>query len=202
MKSVKQFTGIALFVFTFLLATSQARAQAENFGDQRFLVSGFVGGQIFDLGDELEDAGADIDPEVFFGGRFEYRFSPHFGVEGSVSFSPATADLLGAAPGTGFSASDVDTWDIHGNLVYHILPHSAVDPYVTGGLGTRILDITGGDTESYFAGNFGGGLFVPLSKRFALRETLGGLSIALMTWTPRQRQRWESRPTSMKRSMT
>ncbi|MDA2934146.1 porin family protein [Acidobacteria bacterium AH-259-D05] len=168
MISLKQFTGIALFAFTFLLAASQVQAQqAEVFQEQSVLITGFVGGQIFDLGDELEDAGADIDPEVFFGGRLEYRFSSHFGVEGSVAFSPVTADLLGA--GLGSSATDVDTWDIHGNLVYHILPKSRIDVYVTGGLGARILDIDRGDTESYFASNFGGGVFVPLSKHFALR---------------------------------
>ncbi len=87
-------------------------------------------------------------------------------MEGRVSFAQAAADLLG---GSGSSTTDVDTWDIHGNLVYHILPESRIDVYATGGLGSRILDIDTGDTESYLAGNFGGGVFVPLSKHWAVR---------------------------------
>lgn len=165
MTSIKQFTGMTLFLFAFLLTISHLQAQAETFQEQDLLITGFVGGQIFDLGDELEEAGADIESDVFFGGRFEYRFHPHFGVEGNVGFSPATADLLGL----GSSGSDVDSWDIHGNLVYHILPNSRIDVYATGGVGTRILDIDRGDTESYFAGNFGGGVLVPMNKHWALR---------------------------------
>ena len=169
MKSVKPFVGVALFAFSFLLAASQVRAQAVAFQQQRFLITGFVGAQIFDLGGELEDAGGNIDPEIFFGQRFEYRFHPHWGVEGSVSVSPAAADIPETTPGSGFSSNDVETWDITGNLVYHILPESRIDPYITGGLGARILDIEGGNTESYFAGNFGGGVFVPFHKHWALR---------------------------------
>jgi len=161
----KQLTGMALFLFIFLLAPAQVQAQGESFQEQDVLVTWFVGGQIFDLGDELKDAGADIDSDVFFGGRVEYRFSPHFGVEGSTSFSPAAADVLG---GPGSSTRDIDVWDIHGNLVYHILPESRIDVYATGGLGARILDIETGDTESYFAGNFGGGVLVPLNEHWAV----------------------------------
>ena len=155
----KQLTGVALFLFTFLLAPAQVQAQGESFQEQDFLVTGFVGGELFDLGHELKDAGIDIDFDVFFGGRFEYRFSPHFGVEGSASFSPAAAEVLG----------DIDVWDIHGNLVYHILPESRIDVYATGGLGARILDIDTGDTENYFAVNFGGGALVPLNEHWAVR---------------------------------
>ena len=166
MISLKQLTGMVLFLFTFLLAPSQVQAQGESFQEQDILITGFFGGQIFDLGDELKDAGADLASDVFFGGRFEYRFSPHFGVEGSASFSSAAADVLG---GPGPSTRDIDAWDIHGNLVYHILPESRFDVYATGELGARILDIDTGDTESYLAGNFGGGVLVPLNEHWAVR---------------------------------
>lgn len=162
----KQLTGMALFLFTFLLAPAQVQAQGESFQEQDFLVTGFVGGELFDLGHELKDAGVDITSDVFFGGRLEYRFSPHFGVEGSVSFSPAAAEVLG---GPGSSTRDIDVWDIHGNLVYHILPESRIDVYATAGLGARILDIDTGDTENYLAGNFGGGALVPLNEHWAVR---------------------------------
>ena len=165
MISLKQLTGMALFLFTFLLAPTQVQAQGESFQEKDFLVTGFVGGQIVDLGDEFKDGGADIGSDVFFGVRFEYRFSPHFGVEGSVSFSPTAADVLG---GPGPSTRDIDAWDIHGNLVYHILPESRFDVYATGGLGARILDIEAGDTENYLAGNFGGGVLVPLNEHWAV----------------------------------
>ncbi len=162
----KQLTGIVLFLFIFLLAPAQVQAQGESFQEKDILITGFFGGQIFDLGDELKDAGADLASDVFFGGRVEYRFSPHFGLEGSASFSPTAADVLG---GPGSSTRDIDVWDIHGNLVYHILPESRIDVYATGGLGARILDIETGDSESYLAGNFGGGVLVPLNEHWAVR---------------------------------
>ncbi len=162
----KQLTGMALFLFTLLLAPAQVQAQGESFQEQDVLITWFVGWQIFDLGDELKDAGVDIDSDVLFGGRFAYRFSPPIGVEGSASFSPATADILG---GSGSSTRDIDAWDIHGNLVYHILPESRIDVYATWGIGARILDIDTGDTENYFAGNFGGGALVPLNEHWAVR---------------------------------
>jgi len=40
----KQLTGMALFLFTFLLAPAQVQAQGESFQEQDFLVTGFVGG--------------------------------------------------------------------------------------------------------------------------------------------------------------
>ncbi len=162
----KQLTGMALFLFTLLLAPAQVQAQGESFQEQDVLITWFVGGELFDLDHELNAAGIDIDFDVFFGGRFEYRFSPHFGVEGSASFSPAAAEVLG---GPGSSTRDIDVWDIHGNLVYHILPESRIDVYATGGLGARILDIDTGNTENYFAINFGGGALVPLNERWAVR---------------------------------
>lgn len=162
----KQLTGMALVILIFLLAPAQVQAQGESFQEKDILITGFFGGQIFDLGDELKDAGADLASDVFFGGRVEYRFSPHFGVEGSASFSPTTAEVLG---GPGSSTRDIDVWDIHGNLVYHILPEARIDVYATGGLGARILDIDTGDSESYLAGNFGGGALVPLNEHWAVR---------------------------------
>jgi len=40
----KQLTGMALFLFTLLLAPAQVQAQGESFQEQDVLITGFVGG--------------------------------------------------------------------------------------------------------------------------------------------------------------
>ena len=56
----------------------------------RHQVSGMVGYQIFDITDELHDAGVEVKQEISFDGRYEYRLTPNWGIEGFLSYSPAT----------------------------------------------------------------------------------------------------------------
>lgn len=165
MKIVSSTKQILLFSLVFGLLSVFASAQSwREFSSKRFFATGFAGVSSYDLSDEIEPSGVEVDEEVVFGGRFEFRLTPHIGLEGSVGFSPAAVSFLGAG-----TESDVDSWDIHGNVVYHLAPDARIDPFVTGGIGARVLDFSGGDTESFLAGNFGGGLLIPINSHLAIR---------------------------------
>jgi len=127
-------------------------------------VSGFIGVQAFALTGEIEDAaGFEVDNQVAYGVRYEYRLTPHWGLEGGYTFSPTSA--AGA-----FADRDVDATYLHGNVNYHILPDARLDPYVTGGAGLSVLDTQGDPTEQFFAGNFGAGVVVQLTSHIAVRS--------------------------------
>ncbi len=157
-----------LAVLTVLLmagATSALAQTEEEWGARKHMVTGFVGDQIFDLSDNFEDFGANFQKEVNIGGRYQYNITPRWGVEGSVLFTPVNAELRSLG-----SDVSVDTWYYNGNVVFNILPHKRWNPYVTGGAGAVTLDVqSGGDTETYFAGNFGGGLQANITPRIGFR---------------------------------
>jgi outer membrane beta-barrel protein len=131
---------------------------------QRHHITGQIGYQLFDVTDELDDAGAELNEEITFDGRYEYRLTPNWGIEGFVTYSPAKADIFSDAQET-----DVDAWYATGGVTYGFLPRSILKPFVFGGVGAAILDVSGGDTESYFAGNFGGGVEVVVHRNWAVR---------------------------------
>lgn len=159
-------TRFALVALGLTLTIPSAHAQSE---ETKHTVGGFVGFQLFDLGDSFADAGVDIDEQIAFGGRYEYRLKPNWGVGGDVSFSPAEALLV-----TGDEV-DVDTWYVNGTVTYHFVQTGPVHPFATGGGGLVVLDIDGGETEYFPSANFGGGIMAPITERISVRGDARGL---------------------------
>lgn len=132
------------------------------------MVSVHAGGQIFDLGDQLDVTGTEVNAEFNVGGRYQYDFSDHVGVEADLTFSPSDFDFAGPT----LTTRDVDTLYYTGNVIYNILPAANIVPYVTGGAGavTLFVDNLGSTTnETRFVGNFGGGVVVPMTQRLGVR---------------------------------
>ena len=172
----RAFSILAIVALMPLLVANVAVAQEQMEGpmqDQtinlttRHNITGQVGYQLFDVTDELDDAGVDLNEEITIDGRYEYRLTPNWGIEGFVTYSPAKADIFGDTV-----EADVDAWYTTGGVTYNFLPQSIVNPFVFGGVGAAILDIQGGDTESYFAGNFGAGVEVAVHRNWAVRAEL------------------------------
>ncbi len=136
-------------ILAFAAATS---AFAQEPGRHR--VTGFVGGQLFDVGDQFSDIGAEFQTEANFGGRYQYSLTERWAVEGNFLFSPGNTELLSA----GISDVDVDAYYYTGGVVYKILTKSRFTPYVTGGAGAVTLDVSGANTDTKFVGTFGGGV--------------------------------------------
>jgi len=128
-------------------------------------VTGVVGAHLFDLTDDFKDSGVDIQEKINFGARYQYNFTPRWGVEGSFLFTPSTPQVIANAVEV-----DMDTWYYSGNVVFNLLTEGKVIPYVTGGGGGVTLDVqNGGDRETYFGGNFGGGVAVAVVPRLSIR---------------------------------
>lgn len=139
-----------------------ASAQIEA-GSQ--MVTGFAGGQLFDIGDQFTSSGTNFQTKVNLGARYQYNFTPHWGVEGSFLYSPGDTELLRGA----FPDVSVDAYYYSANAVYNILPKQKIVPFVTAGIGAVNLDVSRGDTESFFTFNFGGGVLYPVARRFLVR---------------------------------
>jgi OOP family OmpA-OmpF porin len=162
-----------------LLGTSsRAWAQADtptiNTGTQIF--SAFAGAQWFDIADQIDEIGDNVENELNLGARYQYNFTPHIGLEGNFMFSPAQHEFLGPE-GDGIGSADVDAYYYGGNLVYNITPASRVIPFLTAGAGAVTLRVDEGEpetgdlsgSETKFAGNVGGGLMFAANEHFALR---------------------------------
>lgn len=166
--------GVALAALVGLAPTASAQVAETPFiytGTQVF--SGFAGAQWFDITDQVDEIGDNVETELNLGLRYQYNLTPHLGLEGNFMYSPAQHEFLGPQ-GAGIGTSDVDAFYYNGNLVYNILPHSNVIPFVTAGAGAVTLQVTDENpdlegSETKFAGNFGGGLLVAVSERFGLR---------------------------------
>lgn len=95
-------TAFALVGLAALLFAPSAQAQTgqapmdEEF-IQRHQLSGFIGLQAFDVTDEIGPVSdVEVDNQAAYGGRYEYRFRPHWGVEGGFTYSPTTgSDTFG-----------------------------------------------------------------------------------------------------------
>ncbi len=161
-KTAKIPFALALPVLLTLVAARPAAAEVEA-GSQ--MLSGFVGAHLFDVGDEFDNRGASFNTEVDLGARYEYNFTAHWGVEGSFLYSPGNTELARR----GLSDADVDAYYYNGNVVYHILPERRLVPFATAGIGGVSLDVSGGNTESFFTFNFGGGVLYSVNHRWAVR---------------------------------
>lgn len=156
---------LAAFLTAGSATPALAQADTAVWGSRTHWVTGMVGGQLNDLGDQFDDFGANFKKEIGFGARYQYNFTERWAAEGSFLYTPTNVELIQ----TGSEVS-VDTSYYNGNVVFNILPGRRFQPYVTGGAGIAQLDVqSGGDTENQFAGNFGGGVSVFATDRIAFR---------------------------------
>lgn len=162
-----------VFLVTILAITTPAVAQQaapEASDDWRFAVSGLFGGQWFVDNDFSSQGFRLSEVQSLWGWQVAYRFHRNWSLEGGWTGSKTRALLIGEG-----AQADVDPMFLNGNIVFHIPALKRMGPYVTAGLGAAILDIDRGDngySEVNLAGNFGGGLLVPLTGRIAFRTDI------------------------------
>lgn len=157
-----------------ILAPSLATAQTSDEpvldrGTQ--IVSAFAGAQWFDIADQIDEFGDDLQTELSLGVRYQYNLTPHVGLEGNFLFTPAKNEFLGPE-GEGIGTGDVDAFYYNANVVYDFLPASNVIPYLTGGLGVvtlRVDDPVLSGSETKLAGNVGGGLLFAMNRNIGLQ---------------------------------
>ena len=167
---------ISIFCFVLLLAATPLLAEDQNH-EITIYAGGFLGDSFIikpaPLFDEVE---AVFDDEVTVGFRYGYWFLPHLALEGGVGFTPAAILATGNVNG-GTNASaifDVDTYVMHGNLVYRFTQGAFV-PYVTAGVGAVHFDINTvrfgflTPSETDFAFNAGGGIKFRLHNEYFFR---------------------------------
>lgn len=155
----------AIVAMAMLIAASSLTPVFAETPMWRHQVTGLVGGQLFDLGGQFDDFGANFQKEMNFGARYQYNLTPRWGVEGSFLYTPVNAELTSLS-----REVSVDTSYYAGNVVVNLLPGRRIAPFVTGGAGGVTLDVQGGgDTETYFAGNFGGGIVATIADRWSFR---------------------------------
>ena len=155
-------TIVALAAIVAASLTAPAFAQTES---GRHQITGFVGGQLFDVSDQFDDSGANFQKEMNLGARYQFNITPRWGIEGSFLYTPVNAELARLSRDV-----SVDTSYYNGNVVYNILPDKKIVPFATAGIGGVTLDVQGGgDTETYLGFNFGGGIMAPISDRWAFR---------------------------------
>jgi outer membrane beta-barrel protein len=154
-----------IVAFVVLVAASSSAPAFAETPSWRHQVTGVVGGQLFDLGDQFDDFGANFQKEMNIGVRYQYNITPRWAVEGSFLYTPVNAELVRLSRDV-----SVDTSYYAGNVVLNLLPGRKIAPFVTGGAGGVTLDIqSGGDSETYFAGNFGGGVMTTIADRWSFR---------------------------------
>ena len=155
-------TIVALAALVAASLTAPAFAQMSS---SRHQITGFVGGQLFDVSDQFDDSGANFQNETNLGARYQYNITPRWGIEGSFLYTPVNAELARLSRDV-----SVDTSYYNGNVVYNILPDQQIVPFATAGIGGVTLDVqSGGDTESYLGFKFGGGVIAPISDRWSFR---------------------------------
>jgi opacity protein-like surface antigen len=129
--------------------------------------------------------GFTITPFVGLGFAGDYENSPTaFGVAAGYGLTDRVSvegDLYFAPDGEQGELIEFDTslWSLSANVLYHFTAETGFTPYVAGGLGvmgadTNVedLNLTGDDTSTNFAWNWGGGIKSALSDRFGLRADL------------------------------
>lgn len=125
---------IATFFGAVVLAAGPALAQVQGRQNE---VHVFAGGL---FGDDLTDRRVsgdqpELDDDVTFGGRYGYDFTKHWGIEGSVAFSPNSATDV---PG---SDIDMDILTLDVDAVWHFTPDARAVGYLMGGAGFITADL-------------------------------------------------------------
>jgi len=131
------------------------------------LATGFVGGQIFDLSSNLQNAGANLQPEVGFGGRYQRQITNTFGVEGNFNYSPGKSEIFPSQPAA--TTTDVNAYYYNGNATSTFVPNRRWNPFVTGGFGAVSLQVQNASTDTYPAFNYGGGILYDVNRRASVR---------------------------------
>jgi hypothetical protein len=162
----------AVIVMTLAIPESGFAQQAalQESGRGRFSVTGLFGAQWFVDNDFSAQGFTLSEVESLWGWQVAYRFHRNWSIEGGWTGSKTRAILVG-----GDAQADVDPMFLNGNIVFHIPALKRVGPYVTAGLGAAILDIdrgADGFSEVRVAGNFGGGLLVPMNDWIAFRTDM------------------------------
>ncbi len=153
----------------------------EPFPSPTAVITGYFGilAPLANLTEDAESFGTKVSLSVTFGGEVAY-FLPSglgFGVQGL--FAPAdlaveATDFPGAIPA---EIGDANWFVLSGNLMYRLDlkgPAGVVEPFVVVGAGIRRLGLEAiasdqATTSTDFAGNFGAGAFVFVSKSIAFR---------------------------------
>jgi opacity protein-like surface antigen len=131
------------------------------------LATGFVGGQVFDLGNGLQNAGANFTPEVGLGGRIQHNFTNTFGIEGNFNYSPGRSELFPTPPSA--TKTNVNAFYYAGNAVYTFMPARRWNVFATGGFGGVSLQVQNASTDTFPAFNYGGGVTYDVTTRVRVR---------------------------------
>jgi len=153
---------------TFIAAAVSMSAQAQTENAGRFELSPFAGYHMFQSKQNLEDA-------FTYGLRLGYGLTPHWSIEGAVSFVGSEVDdtTLTATRSGQFSspAGDVDLTLYQLDALYHFRPHSQFSPYVVLGYGATDYSPSLSDKDmSTF--NLGVGAKYWMSDNLAMRFDL------------------------------
>jgi outer membrane beta-barrel protein len=121
-----------------------------------FILSGYAGGYSFDRKSN----------SLVLGGRAGYYVFDRFQVEAGLGWTHVhrPAEIVESLFGLTLEAEDFPMLFYHLIGTYELLPGRQMVPYVSGGVGTTLMQ---GESEPSY--NFGGGVNVYLSKRTALR---------------------------------
>jgi hypothetical protein len=167
---LKVLFAVTLTILTIPAAGFAQQTAPEESGRGRFSVTGLFGAQWFVDNDFSAQGFTFSEVESLWGWQVAYRFHRNWSVEGGWTGSKTRAILVGKDV-----QADVDPMFINGNVVFHIPALKRMGPYVTAGLGAAVLDIDRGDdgfSEVNIAGNFGGGLLVPMNDWIAFRTDI------------------------------
>ncbi len=121
-----------------------------------FSLSGYTGAYTFDRKSN----------SLVVGGRLGYYLFDHFEVEGSVAWSHITrpAEIVESLFNLSLAEEDFHMLFYHLNVHVKLLPGRQMVPFITGGLGSTIMQ---GETESSV--NFGIGTNLFITRRSSLR---------------------------------
>jgi outer membrane protein OmpA-like peptidoglycan-associated protein len=108
-----------------------------------------------------------------YGGRLGLGFGKTFGIEGTYGLSSTKTQVnTGLNPWVGSAVSpetDADFTHMGGDLQINLAPSSAINPYIFGGYASHKIEVAGQAEKSYEGPNFGGGLKMHFSPRWAFR---------------------------------
>ena len=151
-----------LFVVAVILClTCGTSALAENRGGASTLTA-LVGSHSF-------DSDLDLDAAASFGIGVGYNFTPEWGVELDLRFTPTEGDAESYFVDDP-RETDIDVWTFGVSALYHFQPSEALNPYLAVGAGGMVYksDISSHTDEDYML-YWGGGFKYAVSENSALR---------------------------------
>ncbi len=115
----------------------------------------------------IELADAELKSSLAYGGDVTVRIGERLGVQGVVSYAPASLDSKSAA----FDKFDVNILNYGAGLALYLPVNHRFEPYLAGGFGYKTYDYkyTGVKKETDYAWNFGAGVDAKLFSVVALR---------------------------------